>query len=182
MHLIAFIVGLVLWLAGPSLAAATPIKARVEAPAEKPPASQIVLESPIVDFASGSNNSLATSWDPSDKLMEDGGIGCDMGTVSSKISPDNNYLTLYYDRMEAEAGYTVRGKRRAFCRVNITITAPGWTFDIANIDYKGQFKLDQGVKANLKTKYKFIGVKGRVSTTIPECSWLSSLLTRSSPK
>ena len=130
---------------------------------DKPRTNQVALSPAVVDFASGSSNSIATGWDPNDDLVKGGGNGCLNGSVGAMIAADNSFMTLIFDRFNAEVGPYVRNKERAYCRFNMTLNAPGWTFDVDSFDFRGYYQLDAGVNASVRAKYKLIGQNVRVS-------------------
>lgn len=59
-------------------------------------------------------------------------------------------------------------KKRAFCRVNVTMSSPGWAFDVRAVDFRGYVKLARGVDVSLVSRWKWVDpvtgrdIKGKV--------------------
>jgi len=144
--------------------------ARVTGPQDRPAAGQVrIVGTPVVDYTSGSNSStggVVTTWDPTDELVTEGGNGCMTGSVGSVIAADNSFMTIIFSQFFAEVGPYVRNRHRAYCRLNVTLNSPGWTLDIDSMDFRGYYKLDPGVNATIKTKYKFGEQQGKVCASI----------------
>ncbi|KAF2662136.1 hypothetical protein K491DRAFT_585541 [Lophiostoma macrostomum CBS 122681] len=89
------------------------------------------------------------------------GSGCRAGTVSAQFSTDNSLVTLIFDDFAAaigpDAGTT---KKRALCKVNVTMSSPGWAFDVNTVDFRGYIELGKGVNASLVTRWKWVDSKG----------------------
>ncbi|KAF2105647.1 hypothetical protein BDV96DRAFT_462704, partial [Lophiotrema nucula] len=88
------------------------------------------------------------------------GSGCRQGSVGVAFSTDNSLMTLLFDDFQAAIGPEAgSNKKRAFCRVNATITSAGWAFDISSVDFRGYVDLAKGVNASLVSRWKWIDAK-----------------------
>ncbi|KAL6704601.1 hypothetical protein ACN47E_007998 [Coniothyrium glycines] len=97
------------------------------------------------------------------------GGACKPGEVGVAISPDNSAITVIFDNFQAADGPNAPDTtKRAACRVNIGINAPGWTFDITSTDFRGYVYLESGVVANLESQWKWNtgGGKASMSKTV----------------
>lgn len=85
------------------------------------------------------------------------GPGCRQGTVTGNIAFDAKAFTLVFNDFIAEIGPGVPGGERATnCRVTLDIRIPnGWTYTLFDVDYRGFAFLEEGVSANLRSKYFF---------------------------
>src|SRR5262245_57541455 len=64
------------------------------------------------------------------------GSGCRAGTVGVAFTSDNSAMTLIFDKFQAAIGPNAGSiKKRAFCRVNVTMSSPGWAFDVGSVDF-----------------------------------------------
>jgi len=94
--------------------------------------------------------------------VDTSGSGCRVGTVSAAFSLDNSRFTLIFDNFQAAIGPKAGDvKKRAFCRVNITMSSPGWAFDVSSVDFRSFVDLDNGVDASLVSRWKWIDSKGQ---------------------
>lgn len=89
------------------------------------------------------------------------GSGCRSGTVAVAFAPDNSALTLILDGFHAGIGpgYEDFGTR-AFCRVNVTMSSPGWAFDVQSVDFRSYVNIQKGVEVSLVSRWKWIDTKG----------------------
>ncbi|KAF2729252.1 hypothetical protein EJ04DRAFT_589382 [Polyplosphaeria fusca] len=89
--------------------------------------------------------------------VDTNGSGCRQGTVGVAFNSDNSIMTIILDDFQAAIGPQAGSyKKRAFCRVNATITSPGWAFDVSSVDFRGYVNLDGGVNASLVSRWKWI--------------------------
>ncbi len=98
------------------------------------------------------------------------GSGCPAGSVADNLSADKQTFTLLFDDYIAEVGpgISARNKRKN-CQINVLLDFPsGWTFAIADVDYRGYASLERGVTGIQQASYYFQGeVKtGTLSTTL----------------
>ncbi|KAH7072704.1 hypothetical protein BKA63DRAFT_534425 [Paraphoma chrysanthemicola] len=90
----------------------------------------------------------------------DGG-GCKPGEASVSIARDNSALTIIFDKFEAADGPKAgSAKSRAFCRITVGITSPGYALDINSVDFRGYVLLDKGVEASLVSRWKWVDKNG----------------------
>lgn len=98
-----------------------------------------------------------------------GGSGCWPGTVGVAFSSDNSLLTLIFDDFQAAVGPKAGSvKKRTFCRVNVTMSSPGWAFDVSSVDFRSFVDIQKGVGVSLVSRWKWIDaggmdMKGKVS-------------------
>lgn len=85
------------------------------------------------------------------------GNGCGQGTVNQNLSLDARAFTLTFSDYYAEVGPNAPGGRASSqCKIKLDIRVPqGWSYTLFNVDYRGEVFLDEGVQANLKSKYFF---------------------------
>jgi hypothetical protein len=76
---------------------------------------------------------------------------------------------IIFDNFEAADGPKAgSAKTRAFCRVTLSISSPGYAFDITSADFRGYVSIDKGVEASLVSRWKWVDqsgvdMKGKVS-------------------
>ncbi|KAF2798007.1 hypothetical protein K505DRAFT_234237 [Melanomma pulvis-pyrius CBS 109.77] len=120
-----------------SVASATPIAAAVN-----PPKGTCTISAVDVD-------------------VDTDGNGCRPGSVAVAISEDNSLINLLFDNFQAAIGPNAGAvSKRALCKVNITMSSPGWTFDVNTVDFRGYIKLAGGVDISLVSRWKWIDSKG----------------------
>jgi hypothetical protein len=123
-----------------TLIAAIPTAASLAAAAVLPPKGAVSLTSLTVDLE---------------------GSGCRPGDASVMLASDNSALTIILDNFSASDGPKAgSAKTRAFCRVNIGMTSPGWAFDVSSVDFRGYVYVEKGVEASLVSRWKWIDSKG----------------------
>ncbi|KAF2707946.1 hypothetical protein K504DRAFT_483201 [Pleomassaria siparia CBS 279.74] len=89
------------------------------------------------------------------------GNGCRPGSVAVGISEDNSLINLLFDNFQAAVGPNSGDiRKRALCKVNVTMSSPGWAFDVQTVDFRGYIKLSTGVDASLVSRWKWIDNKG----------------------
>lgn len=89
------------------------------------------------------------------------GNGCRAGSVGVAFASDNSALTLIFDNFQAAVGPEAGGlKKRAFCRVNVTLDSPGWAFDVSSVDFRSYVNIAKGVDVSLVSRWKWIDSKG----------------------
>jgi len=89
------------------------------------------------------------------------GSGCRPGDASVMLASDNSAMTVIFDNFSAADGPKNGGaSTRAFCRVNIGMTSPGWAFDISSADFRGYVYIEKGVNASLVSRWKWIDKNG----------------------
>jgi hypothetical protein len=89
------------------------------------------------------------------------GNGCRAGSIGAAFATDNSALTLIFDNFQAAVGPSAGTlKKRAFCRVNITLASPGWAFDVSSVDFRSYVNIAKGVDVSLVSRWKWIDSKG----------------------
>lgn len=89
------------------------------------------------------------------------GNGCRAGSVGVAFTADNTALALIFDGFQAAVGPSAGTlKKRAFCRVNVTLASPGWAFDVSSVDFRSYVNIAKGVDVSLVSRWKWIDSKG----------------------
>ncbi|KAF9730522.1 hypothetical protein PMIN03_010272 [Paraphaeosphaeria minitans] len=89
------------------------------------------------------------------------GNGCRAGSVGAAFTTDNTALTLIFDNFQAAVGPAAGTlKKRAFCRVNVTLASPGWAFNVRSVDFRSYVNIATGVDVSLVSRWKWIDSKG----------------------
>lgn len=98
------------------------------------------------------------------------GSGCPAGSVSTNISPDYGSFSILWDSFIAETGPGIPlSASRKNCQLAIDLDFPqGWSYTVADVEYRGYVSLDRGVDATQSTAYYFQGQTStaRLSTTM----------------
>lgn len=95
--------------------------------------------------------------------VDTSGSGCRAGTVGVAISTDNSIMTFVFDDFQAAIGPTAGDtSKRALCKVNVTMSSPGWAFDVQTVDFRGYVKLGKGVDVSLVSRWKWVDQKTNV--------------------
>ncbi|KAJ4300935.1 hypothetical protein N0V90_003024 [Kalmusia sp. IMI 367209] len=96
-----------------------------------------------------------------DPDVDSEGNGCRAGSVGVAFATDNSALTLIFDGFQAAVGPAAGSlKKRAFCRVNVTLASPGWAFDVSSVDFRSYVSIAKGVDVSLVSRWKWIDSKG----------------------
>ncbi|MEV6597175.1 DUF4360 domain-containing protein [Actinoplanes sp. NPDC051346] len=87
------------------------------------------------------------------------GSGCAPGTAAVYGNHDKTGFRIrYYDFEAAAGGDAYPTDRRKNCQVGVLVTVPaGWTFAVAQAEYKGRAKLNSGATGLQKTNYYWQG-------------------------
>lgn len=107
-----------------------------------------------------------------DPDVDSEGNGCRAGSVGVAFAADNSALTLIFDKFQAAVGPAAGDlKKRAFCRVNVTLASPGWAFDVGSVDFRAYVNIAKGVDVSLVSRWKWIDsggvdMKGKVDISI----------------
>jgi hypothetical protein len=100
---------------------------------------------------------------PSDKIVIDvvtvNGSGCPAGTAAVAVAPDNTAFTVTYSAYTAMVGVgALPTDFRKNCQVNLRVHVPqGFTYAIAQADYRGFASLESGATAQERANYYFQG-------------------------
>jgi hypothetical protein len=85
------------------------------------------------------------------------GSGCQSGTVSSVLSPDDQTLTVLFDDYRVDAGNgTQTDVKECFLLLPIQIPS-GYTLTIFKVDYRGFNSLPKGAQSTFLSEYVFQG-------------------------
>ena len=109
-------------------------------------------------------DSSATSA-PTEKITLDiktiNGSGCPAGTAtaSADVSPDNTSFTVHYSNFTAKSGGGASAiDARKNCQINLLVHVPqGFTYAIAEADYRGYAHIESGATALEQANYYFTG-------------------------
>ncbi|MFI9237301.1 DUF4360 domain-containing protein [Streptomyces sp. NPDC053079] len=101
---------------------------------------------------------------PPDKIVIDvvsvNGSGCPAGTANVSVSPDNTAFTVSYSNYIAQVG--VGSKPTDFrknCQLSLNVHVPqGFTYAIAQADYRGFAHLEKGATGLERANYYFQGM------------------------
>jgi hypothetical protein len=103
-----------------------------------------------------------TGPDPSKVYLDSisyGGTGCPQGSVGKSVAEDRQSFTLIFDSFVASSGPSVPiTEGRKNCQLNINLRFPqGFSYTVAQFDYRGYVQLPAGVSAEQKSTYYFQG-------------------------
>ncbi|MET7678465.1 DUF4360 domain-containing protein [Streptomyces seoulensis] len=110
---------------------------------------------------------------PPDKIVIEvatvNGSGCPAGTAAVAVSPDNTAFTVTYSDYLAQAGGNSDPTAfRKNCQLNLVVHVPqGFTYAVAQADYRGFLSLQPGATASQKASYYFQGSSSTVPRTHP---------------
>ncbi|MEV4702573.1 DUF4360 domain-containing protein [Actinoplanes sp. NPDC049316] len=87
------------------------------------------------------------------------GSGCAPGTATVVAAPDKSGFRIKYHDFVAQAGAGADPTdKRKNCQVGVLVTVPaGWTFAIAEADYRGRARLAGGATGLQRTNYYWQG-------------------------
>jgi hypothetical protein len=110
---------------------------------------------------------------PTDRIIIDvvtvNGSGCPAGTAAVAVSPDNTAFTVTYSQYLAQVG--VGAKKTDFrknCQLNLRVHVPqGFTYAVAQADYRGFAHLENGATGLERANYYFQGTSPTASATHP---------------
>ncbi|MET9958459.1 DUF4360 domain-containing protein [Streptomyces sp. NPDC006326] len=95
------------------------------------------------------------------------GSGCRPGTATVAVAPDNTAFTVTYSEYLASAGgasTAVAGRKN--CQLALDVHVPqGYTYAVAQVDYRGYAKLEEGAIGTQKASYYFQGMSATASRT-----------------
>jgi hypothetical protein len=88
------------------------------------------------------------------------GSGCKPGTAAVAVSPDNQAFTVTYSEYQAVVGVGAGPLDfRRNCQINVKVNVPqGFTYALAQADYRGYASLAKGATAKLSTSVYFQGM------------------------
>ncbi|MGC2999365.1 DUF4360 domain-containing protein [Streptomyces sp. G35A] len=93
------------------------------------------------------------------KVATVNGSGCPQGTAAVAVSADNTAFTVTYSDYLAQAGGTSDPTAyRKNCQLSLLVHVPqGFTYAVADADYRGFAALQPGAKGTQKASYYFQG-------------------------
>jgi hypothetical protein len=88
------------------------------------------------------------------------GTGCPAGTAAVAVSPDRKAFTVTYSQFMAQVGVgALPTDLRKNCQLNLRINIPqGFTYGIAQADYRGFAHLERGATGLERANYYFQGM------------------------
>ncbi len=94
------------------------------------------------------------------------GSGCAPGTAAVTANSDKSGFRIrYYDFVAEAGGNADPTDRRKNCQIGVLVTVPaGWTFAVAEADYRGRARLHSGATALQRTNYYWQGSSENSST------------------
>ncbi|MFI9202237.1 DUF4360 domain-containing protein [Streptomyces sp. NPDC053048] len=101
---------------------------------------------------------------PPDKIVIDvvtvNGSGCPAGTANVNVSPDNTAFTVSYSNYVAQVGLGAKPTDfRKNCQLSLNVHVPqGFTYAIAQADYRGFAHLEKGATGLERANYYFQGM------------------------
>ncbi len=118
--------------------------------------------------AHAAGNAIATTPDGkvTVEVVAANGSGCAPGTATVIANSDNTGFRIRYSDFVAEAGGNADPTdRRKNCQIGVVVAVPaGWTFAIAEADYRGRARLYAGATALQRTNYYWQGSSDSSST------------------
>lgn len=104
-----------------------------------------------------------TSPPPPDKIVIDvvtvNGTGCPAGSAAVAVAPDNTAFTVTYSTYTAQVGVGSNPTDfRKNCQLNLRVHVPqGFTYAVAEADYRGFASLAKGATGSERANYYFQG-------------------------
>ncbi|MEV6671177.1 DUF4360 domain-containing protein [Streptomyces sp. NPDC051162] len=101
---------------------------------------------------------------PPDKIVIDvvsvNGSGCPANTANVAVSPDNTAFTVSYSNYVAQAGVGAKPTdARKNCQLGLNVHVPqGFTYAVAQADYRGYARLEPGATGLERANYYFQGM------------------------
>jgi hypothetical protein len=114
-----------------------------------------------------------TPTPPAEKIVIDivtiNGSGCPAGTAAVAVSPDNTAFTVTYSEYLAQVGVGAKPTDfRKNCQLNLKVHVPtGFTYAIAQVDYRGFGHLEKGASGTQRANYYFQGQSATTYTSHP---------------
>jgi hypothetical protein len=108
---------------------------------------------------------------PSEKITLDvvtvNGSGCPAGTTAVAVAPDNTAFTVTYSDYLAQVGAGAQPTdKRKNCQLAVQVNIPsGFTFAIAQADYRGYAYLAKGATGMQRASYYFQGMSATQAAT-----------------
>ncbi|MFD7257700.1 DUF4360 domain-containing protein [Streptomyces sp. NPDC059874] len=108
---------------------------------------------------------------PTDQVRVDvatvNGSGCRPGSATVAVAPDNSAFTVTYSEYLAQAGGGVSAvEGRKNCLLSLVVHVPqGFTYAVAQVDYRGFGSLQSGAIGTQKASYYFQGMSQTAQRT-----------------
>ncbi|MEV8533253.1 DUF4360 domain-containing protein [Streptomyces sp. NPDC051211] len=115
-------------------------------------------------LASSAGAATPRAPEPADKVTIDvasvNGSGCRPGSASVAVAPDNTAFTVTYSEYLAKAGADTKlPDGRKNCQLSLRMNVPqGYTYAVAQADYRGYANLAKGASGTQKASYYFQGM------------------------
>uniref|UniRef100_A0AAU2JK93 DUF4360 domain-containing protein n=1 Tax=Streptomyces sp. NBC_00049 TaxID=2903617 RepID=A0AAU2JK93_9ACTN len=114
--------------------------------------------------SAGASASAPSVKAPSDQVTVDvasvNGSGCRPGSAAVAVAPDNSAFTVTYSEYLAQAGGgapAIEGRKN--CLLSLQVHVPqGYTYAVAQVDYRGFGSLQEGAIGTQKASYYFQGM------------------------
>jgi Domain of unknown function (DUF4360) len=141
--------------------------------------SRMVATAVVASLVSPAPALAATGAPPDDQVVIESvqvnGAACRPGTVAVAISPDNEAFTITYSEYLAQAGGgAVPGADHQKCKLTVQLRVPsGFTYAIAQVDYRGFAELAAGASGMQRATYNFQGDPPKTYTEHPFAGPLS---------
>ncbi|KJY23965.1 MULTISPECIES: DUF4360 domain-containing protein [Streptomyces] len=120
---------------------------------------------PSAGAATGGGASFAPPEQITIDVVQVNGSGCRPGSATVAVAPDNTAFTVTYSEYLAQVGPDAKATDfRKNCQLGLSLNVPqGYTFAIAQADYRGFASLQQGATATQKASYYFQGMSQTAS-------------------
>jgi hypothetical protein len=123
-----------------------------------------IASAAVMMFASPAAAATRADIPPPDKITINvvtvNGSGCPAGTAALAVSPDNTAFTVTYSNYVARVGpgaSTIDWRKN--CQINLRVNVPqGFTYAIAEADYRGFASLAKGASGLERANYYFQGM------------------------
>lgn len=123
----------------------------------------LAIGSMLSSFAAPVAPAAFTTPPPPDKIVIDvatvNGSGCRPGSAAVAVAPDNTAFTVTYSEYLAQVGVGAKPTDfRKNCQLNLIVHVPqGFTYAIAQADYRGFAHLENGATGLERANYYFQG-------------------------
>ncbi|MFH7595651.1 DUF4360 domain-containing protein [Streptomyces racemochromogenes] len=120
---------------------------------------------PPAGAATGAGPSFAPPEQITIDVVQVNGSGCRPGSATVAVAPDNTAFTVTYSEYLAQVGVGAKPTDfRKNCQLGLSLNVPqGYTFAIAQADYRGFASLEDGATASQKASYYFQGMSQTAS-------------------
>ncbi|MBT2406148.1 DUF4360 domain-containing protein [Streptomyces sp. ISL-87] len=125
----------------------------------------------LVSFTPSAGATAPSASAPTDQVTVDvatvNGTGCRPGSAAVAVSPDNTAFTVTYSEYVASAGGGAPATEgRKNCQLSLVVHVPqGYTYAVAQADYRGFGSLQEGAIGTQKASYYFQGMSQTAQRT-----------------